>query len=91
MFSISMSIVACHSFASGMLSASQIVCVMESVRGEGPMWSNVVQHDLRVRRELGELPIKKRNLPVHQQELYLWGLSCALMTRDLQGKKWGDG
>jgi hypothetical protein len=54
------------------------------------MWSDMVQRDPRVRRKLGELLIQKRNLPVHWQESYLQGLSCAPMTRGLQGRKWGD-
>jgi hypothetical protein len=47
------------------------------------MWSNVVQHDPKVRRKLGELLIEKRSLPVHQQESYLQELSHVPMTKGL--------
>jgi hypothetical protein len=64
---------------------------MESVRGGGPTWSDVVRHDSRLRRKLRELPIQKRNLPTCRQESYLWGLGRVLTTRGLRGRKGGDG
>jgi hypothetical protein len=63
---------------------------MESVRDGGPTWSDMVQHDLRVRRKLGELLVGKRGSPVRQQELYLWELGRALTTNGLRGRSWGD-
>jgi hypothetical protein len=50
----------------------------------------MVQCDPRVRRKLRELLVGKRSLPACWQELYLWELGCALMTKGLQGRKWGD-
>jgi hypothetical protein len=51
---------------------------MESVRDEGPMWSDMVRCDLKVRRRLRELPIKKKKLAcVLARVISLGTQSCA--------------
>jgi hypothetical protein len=51
--------------------------VMESVKGNDPAWSEVVQHSLRVRRELRELPVNKELASMLAGVVSLGTQSCA--------------